>query len=151
MKDLLKSNILRAIAVIIAALIILVGVFALGVNIGERKGNHFSRRAENNFRFQRPSPFQRPSFPMMMPFLQGLPDTHGAFGIITSVSGTTMIVQGNDDLEKTVLITSSTAIRVGKNTGSATDLQPNASVSVFGAPNDKGEIEARLIRINPSR
>ena len=142
----------RAIIIILATLAtlaILAGVFQLGVSVGERKSRHFTRWFDNyNQNMLPPAPHRPgPGLPpgnMPMPML---PNAHGVFGKILSVSDNSLIIQGQDNVEQNVLITSSTAIRIDRRIGTIEDLKPETEVSVLGAPNEQGQIEARLIRL----
>ncbi len=76
---------------------------------------------------------------------------HGVFGKILSVSGSTLVVQGKDNVEQNVLVSTSTVIRVGREQGSLADIHADNQAAVFGTPNDQGQIDARLIRLFPAR
>jgi hypothetical protein len=145
MSEFLKSRLFKVILICLGALILLIGSFSLGVTVGERKARHFSGFVEN---YGRMFPEQRRGPPENMPFAPlPLPDTHGVFGKVLSVSGQSLVVQGRDGMEQNVLVTSSTEIRIGRDRGTIQDVKPDADASVFGAANDKGQIEARLIRL----
>ncbi|MBU1032869.1 MAG: hypothetical protein ABH820_00570 [Patescibacteria group bacterium] len=140
----ITSKPLYIILATLAIIIFLIGTFSLGVKIGERKALHFSKwydRYERDFGRQKPGLGR---VPMMPP---GLPGANGVFGEIISTSESALIVQGKDEIEQSVLTTSSTSIRSGRGQSSLNDLKPGLSIAVFGTPNDQGQIEARLIRI----
>jgi hypothetical protein len=147
MSEFIASKTFKVLLAVLGALILLVGSFSLGVRVGERKAFHFSGFAENYDRMFRPG-----GGPGMMPFAPPpLPDSHGAFGKVLSVSGQSVMVQGRDGMEQNVLVSSSTEVRIGRDTGSITDIRPDDDASVFGVPNDAGQIDARLIRVFPRR
>jgi len=73
------------------------------------------------------------------------------FGKILSADGNRIAIQGQDNVEQSVLITTSTVIRIGNYEAKIGDLKADQNVSVFGRPNDQGQIEAKLIRIMDSR
>lgn len=133
---------------IVAAIVILLGSFTLGIHVGERKARHMAGwYAHYEQEFNRSSPMmnrRQPSIPNLQP---GLPGGHGVFGKIISISGSTLLVQGKDGLEQSVVVTSSTSIRMGRAAGSLQNIQANMPVAVFGDPDDQGQIEARLIRL----
>lgn len=151
MKELLASTMFKGILFALAAMILLCGVFSLGVRVGERKAQHFSRWSENYGRMfgSRGGPgggFLSP------PLFGEMPDAHGAFGTVLSVNGSAIVIQGRDNLEQNVLATTTTVIRIGRGTGSFADIRPDIEVAVFGVPNEQGQIEARLIRLmGPSK
>jgi len=144
MPDFLKSRTFKVLLACLGALILMFGSFSLGVNVGERKARHMDGWAENYGRMFPP----RIGFPGDMPFAPPpMPDSHGVFGKVISVSGQDVVVQGQDGVEQNVLVTSSTDIRLGRDQAKVTDIKPDEGASVFGTPNDKGQIEARLIRL----
>jgi len=164
MNNLLQSKAMKIVLASLVASILLVGAFALGMGVGERKANHFGRFSENYGRmfgsqrgpdgrmFAPPGGMMRGAFgqgfEQMMPS-RGLPNSNGAFGKVLSMSASSssFILAGQDNLEHDVLVTSSTAVRSGRDTKTFADIKPDSDVSVFGVPNEKGEIEAKLIRI----
>jgi len=145
MPELIKSRVLKVVLVTLASLVLLSGAFCLGVNIGERKASHFAGWFENYDRaFGHRPPGGAPQMPLEpAPF----PGGHGVFGKVVSVSTSTVVIAGKDNIEQDVSITSSTAIRDGRGTGTVNDIKPDMDAAVFGAPNDHGQIDARLIRI----
>lgn len=136
MSDLIASKNVQAVLVGLAAVILFVATFAAGVSVGEQKARHFSNWSKNY-----PDMFDSRGNP------RGPRGTHGAFGKVLSVSGSEVVVQGRDGVEQNVLVTSSTEIRVGRERGAMDDVRPDDQAAVFGAPNDDGQIEARLIRL----
>lgn len=152
MPDFLHSTATRRLLIVLGVLVILCGTFTLGLRVGERKAGHFSGW-ERGYRGMMPmmrwgagrqddrfSPMMRPLFP----------NGHGVFGNVLSVSDSSLVIQGKDGIEQTVLVTSSTTIRVGQETVALKDIPKDLSklqASAFGAPNAAGQIEARLIRL----
>jgi len=157
MSEFIKSKAVMWVLICLAGIVVLAGVFQLGVSIGERKSRHFNRWFENYGRnfgppgimgrdwrrdmMNAPQPFGRPM----------LPGGYGVFGKILSADGNRIVIQGQDNVEQSVLITTSTAIRIGNYEAKIGDLKADQNVSVFGRPNDQGQIEAKLIRIMDSR
>jgi hypothetical protein len=124
------------------ALLFVMGSFWLGLAIGERRAQHFGGWCDSYRHAFLPPGRRRISMPM-----SGLPNPHGVFGRVVSRSGQIIVIQGNDDIDQSVLITSSTAIRIGDRNGTLTDVYPDAQVAVFGMPSPSGQIEAHLVRI----
>jgi hypothetical protein len=118
--------------------------FSLGLSIGERKIRHTNAWCQNYGALFQPRPSLIPGRPFMHELL---PPAHGVFGTILSVSQNQLVIQGKDGIEQNVEVTSSTRIRVDRNEGTFIDLQPQSTVSVLGAPNAGGQIEAHLIRV----
>jgi hypothetical protein len=128
----------------LVTLILVLGAFWVGMAIGERRARHFSGWCDGYRRAFMPMGRERLPFPS-----PHLPNTHGVFGRVLSLSEQGLIIQGNNDIEQSVLVTSSTAIRMGNRTASLQDIHPMDQVSVFGMSNNKGEIEAKLVRLLP--
>lgn len=133
--------------------IILFSVFLGGVTIGERKARHFDNWSRNY-----PSMFPRMYDPLESPnrLMPGMglsprrapmPFPHGIFGTVISTSTGSLVVQGKDHIEQTILVTDKTIIRAGRDTASFSLIKQNAEVGVFGEPNAQGQIEAKLIRL----
>ncbi len=146
MSEFIKSRLVRTILIALGSLVILSGVFALGARMGQRQERHFTRWSEGYDRmFGRPGPGGlppgRPMFPM----------EHAIFGKVISMSTSTMVVQGKEGIEQSVTMASSTEIRAGRETIAIKDIKPDAEVAIFGAPNEQGQIEARLIRVMPAQ
>lgn len=129
---------------VLAVLIFLVGAFWIGMAIGERRARHFNGWCDGyRHAFM---PLGRGRMPLPSPHL---PNAHGVFGRVVSVSNQNIVIQGNDDIEQGVLVTSSTAIRLGDRNATLNDIHTDDQVSVFGVPNSVGQIEARLVRLLP--
>lgn len=123
------------------------GSFWLGLAIGERRAQHFGGWCDSYRQAFLPPGRARVSMPM-----SGLPNPHGVFGRVVSRSGRTLVIQGNDDIDQSVLVTSSTPIRIGDRNGGLEDIYPEAQVAVFGIPSPSGQIVAHLVRVlTPSR
>lgn len=153
MSEFIKSKVLMWVLVCLAGIAVLAGVFQLGVSIGERKAQHFNRWNENYARNFGPQGMMGPGWGWEMmkgpqPFGQPmLPGGHGVFGKVLSTDGDKFVIQGQDNVEQSVLVTSSTAIRIGNSAATIGDIKADQDVSVFGRPNDQGQIEAKLIRL----
>jgi hypothetical protein len=106
---------------------------------GARFGDNFERNfigpRRGNFSGRLPGP--------------GMPGGHGAVGEIISISLPQIVVAGPDNLEKTVLVGTSTMVREFRNEITADKLRVGDFIVVLGNPNDEGQIDAKLIRIMP--
>lgn len=142
MTDYTPSRTVRIVFAILGACILLLVSFATGLSVGENKGRHFFGLCGGFDQAMRPPHGFRGPFPP-----PALPGGYGVFGQILSVSGTTMVVHGKDNADQTVLVTSSTIVRVGQENGTWEDVRTDRNVSVFGMPNGQGHIVARLIRL----
>jgi len=130
---------------ILSGLIILILVLALGINIG-RHEERFTRDWAQNYpgNFGGPKSFSLQINPGDRPV-----QPHGLFGAVISkaTDNKSIVVKGDRDVEKTVLLDDSTIIEKAMNTLKAADLKVNDSVIVIGEPNQQGQIDAKLIRV----
>lgn len=75
---------------------------------------------------------------------------HGVFGEIIKNDNTSLIIKGEDGTERAVSVGADTLINKFKDKIAVGDLKINDRVSVIGAPNSSGQIEAKLIRVLPA-
>jgi hypothetical protein len=145
LEDIHQSKVVREIIVIIAVVISVLFVLLIGINIGERRAR-FAGEFGNNFERN----FIGPRGGIMGGFFnQRLPGGHGAIGKIISINLPQMIISGPDNLEKTILVSTSTLIRRFRENIQSAELKVGDFVVAIGDPNNKGQIEAKLIRIMP--
>lgn len=138
----LFKKILCGIGIAVVALLIFQG----GVFVGYHKAG-FSYRLGDNY--HRTFGEERDRFPMGMH--QGdFTDAHGSIGKIIKIDLPTFILEGQDGIEKIILVNADTTIRQFRETIKPTDLKINDLVVVIGSPNTQGQIESRLIRLMPS-
>jgi len=129
MDKILQSKKFKITMGIIGGFIIIFLAFGAGTFVGMRRANFSFRWAEN---YQRN--FGEPHF-----------NAHGIFGQIIKTDGSTLVINGRDNIEKIILITASTTINSFRG-----DLRVNDNVVIIGNPNNAGQIEARLIRLMPA-
>lgn len=141
----------------IAALLLL--SFKTGEFVGYKKARFSYRWAENYHQnFGGPqSGFMRGPMGKFMPapmngFMRDVAgkdymNAHGITGAILKIDGSTIVIQGQDGIEKTVLVSDNTIIKKRRGTVALKDLKVNDTVVIIGSPNDQGQIEAKLIRI----
>ncbi len=150
---------------ILAILAVLAAVFAGGVFVGLEKARFSYGWRENyyrNFIGERRRPMMGPgrgddrsSFGMM-PF--GRPpfddyfNAHGVAGEIISTgsstaSTTTLVIKDKENTEKNILINGQTVIKSRRQDLKSADLKIGEKIVVIGAPNDRGQIVAKLIRV----
>jgi hypothetical protein len=143
----IKPDILKWIIICLAGFVVVVLIFGAGVKIGTLKARYSYRWAEN---YQRN--FAGPRGGFLENFRQGFGDrdfinAHGTFGSIIKIDGNTVIVKGKDDVEKTVLLSEKTIITANRKSLKAGDLKVDDQVVIIGSPNERGQIEAKLIRV----
>jgi hypothetical protein len=148
-----QHDILKWIIVGLISIIVLVLVFGLGVLVGEKKAKFSYLWAENYHRmFAGPKAgflgsLRMPPFPPFDEFIEG----HGTFGEIIKIEGNNLVVKGRGNVEKVILVTEKTVIKSGREDIKFSDLKIGDMIVIIGSPNDKGQIEAKLIRVFPPK
>jgi len=149
MEDTKQSKTVRNIIILIGVVVVAFSILFAGINIGEHKARFAGQFGDN---FERNFIGPRGGMGMMGGFFdERLPGGHGAFGEILSIKLPQIVITGPDNLEKIVLISSSTVIRLFRENVRSSNLKVGDSVIIIGNPDAKGEIDARLIRIMPQQ
>jgi len=149
-KKLLHLDILKSIIKWFLIVIVLLLVFGLGVFVGEKKAKFSYRWAENYhkmFAGPRAGFFGNWKMPPFDEFIEG----HGTFGEIIKIEGNNLVVKGKGDVEKVILVDEKTVVKFGFKNIKVADLKIGDTIVIIGSPNDKGQIEARLIRVFPPK
>lgn len=134
-----------AVFVIAGFIIFLIG-FKAGTFVGFRKAGFSYQWGENYHRN-----FGGPARGFMAPFMMEKEylNPHATFGKIIKIELPVIIIQGQNEAEKSVLIKDDTNIRRLSETVKSADLKVADQVVIIGEPNNSGQIEAKLIRIMP--
>lgn len=141
-----KQKVLKEIVIGIAAIVAVLIILFVGINIGEHRARFVGQYGEN---YQRN--FLGPRGGMMGGFFnQRAPVSNGAVGEIVSVNLPQLVVSGPDNLEKTILVGTSTVIRQFQQNLNESQLKTGDFITVLGDPNDQGQIVAKLIRVMPA-
>lgn len=130
----------------LAGIMILLLVFKAGVIVGYKKASFsygWGESYHRNFGGPR-SGFSRNFFDK-----EDFIESHGTFGQIMKIDGSTLVVKGRDNAEKIVLVKDDTSLRSKRDTAVLSDLKINDYIVIIGQPNNQGQIEAKLIRIMP--
>jgi hypothetical protein len=122
-------------------------MFGAGMSVGYHRASYAYRWGENYHRnFGGPrGGFLRPPLGMN----DDLPNANGTFGRVVKVEPPIFAVTGDDGIEKSVAVATSTIIRSLRSTININDLRVGDYVVVVGKPNEAGQIEAGLIRVVP--
>ncbi len=150
-KEIVDSKWFRKVMIVILAMIVLAAVLSAGVLIGYRKASFSFQWGENYHKM-----FGGPREGFMMrqlpppPFMgEDFIDAHGTTGSIIKIDGNNLIVKGNNNMEKTILVSEKTVIRSGWQDIKAADLKVGDLTVTIGQPDDQGQINAKLIRVFP--
>ncbi|HBW74168.1 MAG: hypothetical protein UX10_C0004G0035 [Candidatus Magasanikbacteria bacterium GW2011_GWA2_45_39] len=143
-RNIFKSSAFVWITWMVAALILLLLVFKLGIMVGARKAE-FSYRWSDNYHRNFGGPTRSGFFRGLgdKDFMQG----SGITGGIIKIDGQTIVIKGSDGVEKTVVVTDQTLIKRARKTLALTDLKVDDELVVIGAPNSAGQTEAKFIRV----
>jgi len=145
--DIIKKFNVKALIAVGAAVILLLLVFGAGVKVGTLKARYSYKWAENYHKN-----FAGPKGGFFGDLKRGFKDrdfigAHGVSGSIIKIDGSTFIVNGGDNVEKTILVSEKTTITSRRETIKASDLKVDDRVVIIGSPNEQGQIEAKLIRL----
>jgi len=143
----LNQDVLKRVIIGLAGFVIVVLIFGAGIFVGGMKARFSYRWAESyhkNFAGPRGGFFgDWRTLPPPGDFIEG----HGTFGEIIKINDSDLIVKGQGDVEKVILITKDTTIERGRDTLKKEELKVGDQVVIIGSPNEQGQIEAKLIRI----
>lgn len=150
-KKISQSRYFRGALLGIGVFIIGLLIFQAGVFVGYHKAGFSYKWGEDYYRtFNGPrDPFGGvPPISARMP-LGGFPNAHGVTGKIIKIDLPTIVVEGEDKIEKIVLIKDDTVINQFRETIKPADLKVDSYVTVIGSPNQDSQVEAKLIRVMP--
>ena len=129
----------------VAGIMVLLLTFHAGMIVGYKKAGFSYRWGESYHRnFAGPRQGFASNF-----FAKDFIESHGTFGQIIKIDGSTLVVKGREDAEKIIVVSSDTAIRSGGDNASLADMKVNDYIVAIGQPNAQAQIEAKFIRIMP--
>ena len=135
---------------IMTAVVILAGVifvFHMGEEFGYRKAEIMDHMSGGYNKAFGPRDSRR-NGPMGYLF-DDQTGTHGVAGKIISVTAEKILVEGNEGIEKTIIIDKDTLIKKQRETVLPETLKANDFIVVIGSPDTNGQIKAKIIRIVP--
>jgi uncharacterized membrane protein len=146
LKQLAGKKVIKIILIVFGALIIFLAIFTAGMAVGFRKAMFSYQWGENYHRlFGGP----RKGWGGDMRGSDFISSNSVVGSVIKFASGT-LYVKGLDNVERSVLITSSTTMQSGRSSIKASELKADDKIIILGVPSSTGQIEAKLIRIMPS-
>ena len=143
MKDIFKLTWVRWTAGALAAIVIFLVAFGLGVSVGYEKAifsSEWGMNYEHNFSGMPPLGVAIGTTPL---------NTHGAAGTVIDVSGSGLSVRDDDNDEQSIMVASDTVIKKMEATINLGDIMTGDHVVVIGSPNSNGQVEAHFIRVFP--
>lgn len=144
MKKIFEERVFKKIMTVVALALTALLVFQAGVFVGYHKAEFSYRFGEQYYKG-----IAGPRKGMMGFPGRDFPNSHGVAGKIVKIELPSLVVEGPDHIEKVVLLSDKTSVRQFKETVPQSTLKPDMFVVVFGEPNEKGQIEAKLLRILP--
>jgi len=145
-----NSPVLRGVIVGVAVALVVLLIFSLGVFVGIQKARFSYRWAayyHKNFGGPRGG-FMGPGGAFMRGFGgRGFIDGHGVFGEVIKVDKNVVTIKSRKDVEKSIVILDKTTIIKSGQTIKVSELKVGDMLVVIGSPNDKGQIEAKMIRV----
>ncbi len=153
-KTFFESKLFIKILIAIGIIVVFLLVFKAGEFVGFSKAGFSYRFAENyhrNFGGPRIGPMG-----MMFGDLDGDGDfmnAHGISGVIIKIDPvaagqeTTLVIKGRNNKEQTIIVSNLAAIRSGLENLKPADLKVDQNIVIIGSPDDKGQIEAKFIRV----
>lgn len=145
MKSVSDSKKVKSMIIVIACFAVAALIFQAGEIVGFKKasfGKHWGENYEKNFGMVK---YNR----MMGGMPDRLPNAHGAIGRVVKIELPNIIVTDKGGVEKVVVLDDDVLIKKGQDSVLTKDIAVNDFVVVIGSPNEKGQINARLIRIMP--
>jgi len=133
---------------LILAIIVVAGLliaFRIGMFVGFRKATYSFHWSDNYHQM-----FAGPRRGFFDDFEgKGFTDAYGIFGSVMKIENNDIVIRDKDATEKTVVTSSATMIRKGRQTIQTSDLTTDDDVVVIGEPDAQGRIDAKFIRVFP--
>jgi len=143
-----KPEALKKILYVVAAVIIALLIFQTGVIVGFHKAKSAFKFGDNyyrNFGGERGDMMGK-GFGIMR---DGFPNSHGTVGKVINITLPNIIVLGEGNIEKVVILNEGTLIQKFRDTIGPEDLKVDDFVVVIGNSNEESKIEAKFVRIVP--
>ena len=148
LKAFARTRLVLEIIYILLAIIAAIVIFQAGVFVGFHKAS-FDKSWDENY-MQNFGPSKTGALgPMPTQF----PNAHGTIGKIIKlddVDQSGLVVEGQDNVEKIILLTSATHIREMRTDIAVSDLKLGDTLIIIGEPNTQGDIVASFIRVLPA-
>lgn len=145
LKDLHQSRTVRGILIGILATLIVIIIFQAGVFVGYRKAAFSFRLGDNYYKTFRGGEAMK-----VVGFDNGpIPGGHGAVGRIVRINLPELVIASEGDIEKTVILGSSTIIKRFDNSISPQEIMTDDYAVILGSPDDEARIMAKFVRLMP--
>ena len=152
MQNFFQSKTTRRTLGIIGTVFVALVIFQAGVFVGYRRAAfsyHWGDKYERTFGGRDRGGMMGGGMGRMGFPREDFTNANGAVGKIITIHLPTIVLADRDGIEKIILIKSDTIIRHFRDMLTPADLKLGDEIIVVGAPNDSGQVEAKLIRIMP--
>jgi len=139
------------VAIALALAVVVIGVFVLGVLVGEWHGTRTTRGDAFPPAFP-PSMGEpvRPPWPLgLLLDLHRRGEKHGIRGVVKEVGDGVILVTTHRDTQVRVIVTEKTMLRRGRERITLDDVHSGDRIAVIGEPRSEDEIEAKVVWIIP--
>jgi hypothetical protein len=144
-KKVFGTKIVKTSLIVLGAIIIILVIFWSGMMIGFHKAGFNYQLGQNYHEL-----FEGPERHLSRDFRgRNFMDANSAIGLVIKIDTSTLLIKGDDGMEKSILISDNTSIRRFQDTILPSDIKIDERVIILGAPSTTGQIEARLIRVMP--
>ncbi|MFA6050041.1 MAG: hypothetical protein WC761_02485 [Candidatus Paceibacterota bacterium] len=146
LKDLHQSRTVRGILIGIIATLIVITIFQAGVFVGYRKAAFSFRMGDNYYKTFRGGEAMK-----VVGFDNGpIPGGHGAVGRIVRINLPELVIVSEGDIEKTVIIGSSTLIKRFDDNIPPQEIMTDDYAVILGSPDEEAKIIAKFVRLIPT-
>ncbi|MFA7654007.1 MAG: hypothetical protein WCX97_03125 [Candidatus Magasanikbacteria bacterium] len=140
-------KIAKAFLIALGILVIIAVIFSAGMMMGFRKAQFSFQWGDNYHRM-----FGGPQGGWLPPPQSGMRggdfiNPNGVVGTVIKFDASTLVVRGNDKVEKSIVIDDHTLVMRGRDNIRLSDLKTDDRVVILGSPSSTGQIEAKLIRV----
>lgn len=147
-----NQDILKWVIIGLAGFVVIVLIFGAGMVVGGMRAKFSYRWAESYHKnFAGPKGGFFNNWQQLPPFPGEFIEGHGTFGEIIKINESdnefSLVVKGQGDVEKVIIITKETIIEKGRETIKKEELKIGNQIVIIGSPNEEGQIEAKLIRV----
>lgn len=141
-----QNKFFKATIIGISVFIVMLLILRLGMLIGAGRANFAFQWSENYHRN-----FAGPQGGFLQDFAErDFIEAHGVFGRIIKIDLPSLIIAGDKNAERAVILNDKTMIKFLRDSVQASGLKVDDNIVVVGAPNGAGQLEAELIRILPT-
>lgn len=144
-----KNKIVDTLGVAVTGIVgfaIMLVVFSIGVWVGQERADYSFVWAQNYHRnFGGPDQGMFGNFPT-----QDFTNGHGVFGQVIKIDGNNLVIEGKDNMEKTIIVPDKITIVNSVSVIKLSDIKINDTIVIIGSPDSQGQVTAKFIRILPS-